>query len=232
MLRPYTVMEWQAATLFRYDARGRLRATNEQGDPPAPRVFVGRTAEGNLWRFRHDLPDTLVRDLDRMLASEPTVTDLRQPLHCFDRLRDALAAHAPIAGMYEGPAWRCPEGIVAPRAVPVTRLTDAAAAARTFPWLVTELAFVEPCMAVLHEGEAVALCFSSRFSPVAAEAGVETLGFHRRRGYAAAAAAAWAGAVRALGRLPLYSTSWDNLASQGVAASLGLILYGTDLSLL
>jgi RimJ/RimL family protein N-acetyltransferase len=230
MHSPRTVMEWQAATLFRYDANGRLRATNEPGDPPAPRVFIGRTVEGNLWRFRHDLPDTLVRDLDRMLAAEPTLTNLRQPLRCFDRLQDALAAHAPIAGMYEGPAWWCPEGIVVPRAVPVTRLTDATAAARTFPWLADELPFVEPCMAVLHDGEAVALCFSSRLSPVAAEAGVETLAPYQRRGYAAAVVAAWAGAVRALGCLPLYSTSWDNLASQGVAASLGLVLYGADVS--
>ena len=48
--------------------------------------------------------------------------------------------------------------------------------------------------------------------------------------HAAAVVAAWAAAVRASGRLPLYSTSWDNVASQGVARKLGLVLYGADLS--
>ena len=43
--------------------------------------------------------------------------------------------------------------------------------------------------------------------------------------------AAWAHAIRAEGRTPLYSTSWDNAASQGVARKLGLVIYGTDFSL-
>ena len=77
----------------------------------------------------------------------------------------------------------------------------------------------------------VAVCFSSRNGADAAEAGLETLAPFRGRGYAAAAVAAWAAAVRASGRLPLYSTGWDNLASQGVVRTLGLVPYGADLSL-
>jgi hypothetical protein len=34
-----------------------------------------------------------------------------------------------------------------------------------------------------------------------------------------------------MGQVPLYSTSWENLASQGVARRLGLQLYGVDLSI-
>jgi predicted GNAT family acetyltransferase len=60
---------------------------------------------------------------------------------------------------------------------------------------------------------------------------VETLEGYRGRGHAPAAVAAWARAVRATGRIPLYSTSWDNLASQAVARKLGLIPYGADFSL-
>jgi GNAT superfamily N-acetyltransferase len=225
------LMEWQAATLFRHDAAGRLLATNEPGDPPAPRLFVGRTVEGNLWRFRHDLPPTLVRTLDGLLAVEPTSTNLRQPLACFDHLQDALAVHAPIRGIYDGPAWWCPEGIAPPRPIPTMRLTDGTTTTRTFPWVADELAGIEPCFAVVEGGEAVALCFSSRLSPVAAEAGVETLAPYRGRGYATAVVAAWAAEVRTMGRLPLYSTSWENQASQSVARRLGLVSYGADLSI-
>ncbi|MGH2617528.1 MAG: GNAT family N-acetyltransferase, partial [Thermomicrobiales bacterium] len=41
----------------------------------------------------------------------------------------------------------------------------------------------------------------------------------------------WAQAVRQEGRIPLYSTSWENLASQAVARKLGLVLYGVDLDI-
>ncbi len=62
-------------------------------------------------------------------------------------------------------------------------------------------------------------------------AGIETLEAYRGRGYATAVVAGWAYAIRATDRIPLYSTSWDNLASQAVAHRLGLVQYGTDLSL-
>jgi predicted GNAT family acetyltransferase len=74
------------------------------------------------------------------------------------------------------------------------------------------------------------MCFSSRTSAYAAEAGVETAPEFRGRGYASAVVTRWAEVVRQSGRRPLYSTSWDNLASQGVAKKLGLILYGEDCS--
>ncbi len=60
---------------------------------------------------------------------------------------------------------------------------------------------------------------------------METAEGYRGRGYAQAATAIWAEALRREGRLPLYSTSWDNLASQRVAAGLGALQYGVDFSL-
>ena len=54
---------------------------------------------------------------------------------------------------------------------------------------------------------------------------------YRGRGYARAATSVWAEALRREGRLPLYSTSWGNLASQRVAAGLGALQYGVDFSL-
>ena len=40
------------------------------------------------------------------------------------------------------------------------------------------------------------------------------------------------GQVRAMGRLPLYSTSWGNTASQAVARRLGAVQYAVDLSIM
>ncbi len=60
---------------------------------------------------------------------------------------------------------------------------------------------------------------------------METAADYRGRGYAATVTAAWALAIRASGRIPLYSTSWDNTASLAVARKLGLIAYASDWSL-
>lgn len=229
MLSNLDLMALQAETLFRHDAAGRLVAVNEPGDLPAPRLFVGRTTAGNLWRFRHDLPPALVRDLARALAAAPPATDLREPPAAFDRLRDLLEAQAPVESVWMGPAWHFPESpMPAGDAVPLTS-TEGLTLESRFAWLAAEVADVQPCLAVIRDGTVVSVCFSARTSPRAAEAGVETLAAHRGRGYATAAVAAWAAAVRAAGRVPLYSTSWDNRASQGVAARLGLVLYGADL---
>jgi len=97
--------------------------------------------------------------------------------------------------------------------------------------LATDLEHRQPCHAVVRDGAAVSLCFSSRTTGDAAEAGLNTVEAFRRRGYATAVTAAWALAVRRSGRIPLYSTSWDNLASRAVARRLGLILYGADCSI-
>ena len=67
-----------------------------------------------------------------------------------------------------------------------------------------------------------------RITPEAHEAGVETSAGARGHGFAVAVVAAWANAVRDLGAEPLYSTSWQNTASQAVARKLNLIPYATD----
>jgi hypothetical protein len=60
---------------------------------------------------------------------------------------------------------------------------------------------------------------------------VKTRADHRRRGHAVNAVAGWARAARSRGATPFYSTSWDNVASQGVARRLQLSLVGVDFSL-
>jgi RimJ/RimL family protein N-acetyltransferase len=229
MLSPLDVMERQVSTLFRHDTVGRLLAVNESDSPSAPRVFLGRTTAGNLWRFRHDLTAALVRELTDILRAEPVTGDPSVPCQTLDRLTSALTAHGSSASVWQGPAWYVPDDVGTPNAATVAQLTDVAVLRTHYPHMHEWIGDCLPCVVVLEHEQAVAVCFSSRTSNVAAEAGVETVAAYRGRGYAVAAVAEWARAVRATGRLPLYSTSWDNLASQGVARRLGLMLYGTDL---
>jgi predicted GNAT family acetyltransferase len=63
------------------------------------------------------------------------------------------------------------------------------------------------------------------------EAELETAAAYHGRGHAVRVAAAWAMAIRASGRTPLYSTSWTNTASLAVARKLGLVAYASDWSL-
>jgi hypothetical protein len=88
-----------------------------------------------------------------------------------------------------------------------------------------------PMMAVVVDGHAVSACFCARRSIGAAEAGLETALAFRGRGHAARVTTAWAGAVRASGRTPLYSTSWTNASSLAVARKLGLRIYAMNWSI-
>lgn len=88
-----------------------------------------------------------------------------------------------------------------------------------------------PVAASLVGGQAVALCTCARWTESVAEAGVHTAPAFRGQGHARAAVLRWAQEVRRLGRIPLYSTAWENVASQRLAASLGGVWYGEDWSL-
>ena len=229
-LSDLALIDLQAVALYTHDARGRIVRINEPDGERAPRLFLGRTRAGNLWRFRNDLPDDLVAALDRRLAREPIAADLSQPPACYDDLYDLLQSQAPVAAIWAGPAWRFPDEIAVPTGVVAITPANSDLLRAHFPWAAREIAALLPCYAVVQGGAAVSICRSVRLTPDAAEAGVDTVAAYRGRGYATAVAAAWAIAVRASGRIPLYSTSWDNLASRRVAQHLGLVLYGADLA--
>jgi hypothetical protein len=225
------LIDLHVAALYRHDAAGRIVANNEPDGARAPRLYLGRTRAGNVWRFRDDLPPGLVAALDPILAAEPPAADLRRPPACLTTTVDLLAAHAAVGGVGFGPAWCFPETIDPPAGVVAVTPANPVPTGDLYDWLAAELGVRQPCFAVVRDGVAVSVCFSARLTESAAEAGVLTHEAYRGRGFAAAVTAAWAIAVRASGRIPLYSTSWDNLASQGVARRLGLILYGADCSI-
>ena len=235
MLSPGELVEMQVAALFTHDAAGRIVMTNEPAATRAPRFFLARSAERTVWRVRDDLPHDLAAALARLARAEPLTADQSPEPACAAEVRRLLAAHSPVVAAGGGPAYVFPDAMpdaepVATAEVRLLTPDDLDATRETFPWMEEELAGRAPCAAAIVEERAVAVCFCARRSARAAEAGVETLESHRRRGYAAAVTSAWGEAVRREGLVPLYSTSWENLASQGVARRLGLIRYGADWS--
>jgi RimJ/RimL family protein N-acetyltransferase len=233
----WDLMQIHVSALYRHDDRHRLLAVNEPGDPrsddpPPPRLFLGRTRTGHLWWFRHDLPEASIAELGAVLRNEPVPVDLSQPPRCLPTLQTMLARDAPLTGTWSGPAWRFPDEIPASEheVIPVTAANDDLVRP-VFPVLADDLPWRQPCLAIIADNRLASLCYSSRNTTIAAEAGVDTIEEFRGRGYAPAVVAAWGRAVRAEGRTPLYSTSWDNLASQSVARKLGLVLYGADFSI-
>ena len=227
--QPRELMRVQAAVLFTHDTRGRMARVNEPNGGRAPRLFIGRTPHGSVWRFRDDLDDGLIRELDSVCTCEAPGDEYLVAPHGATTYEELLARRAPIERVEAGPAYRFPAELpVSTDTVVVTSENADLLRPHLAPWL-ADVEWGRLLVAVVHDNEAVSVCCSVRENDVANEAGVETAPAFRRRGYAARAVAGWAAAVRQRGRIPLYSTSWENSASQALATKLGLVRYGTDL---
>jgi hypothetical protein len=214
--------------LFIHDARGRIVRTNEPDGRPAPRFDFWHTRVGNIWRVGRHVPDNVARRLEELAVSEPVRDDLTSPPVQFEAMHGALGmAFDPESSGY-GLGYRFPDAI--PDLPDTTRITSDNL--HLLRRMVDDMAWPRAALdagdiwtAVVVDDAAVSICFCSRLTDRAAEAGVETLAGYRGRGYAPTVVAAWARAVRASGRIPFYGTSHDNLASQAVARKLGLIRY-------
>jgi hypothetical protein len=227
-LPPLVLLEIQVSTLFRCDAFGRLMSLNELASPVAPRFFLGRTQAGNILRLRDDLPYDLVKELEMLVEREPLPYDLQDPPREQFAITHALRRHNAVIDVHRGPAYAFLGPI--PTVSGILPLGPAQAA-HLHPALATlapELASRQPCFAAVEDGVAVSVCYSARIGAQAAEAGVQTVEAYRGRGHASRVTAAWAAAVRAQRLLPLYSTTWENVASQAVARHLGLEVYAED----
>lgn len=219
--------------LFTQDAESRLLFVNEPGGSTAsaPRLFLGRTPSGNVWRFRADLPEKLVEELNTLCANEPLPSsdkEFIQPPQFAEEYARLLEEHAPVQKISTGPAYHFTQYFELPgRLVAVTEENAEVLRGCFDDWL-ADVPTWQPFVALVEENRAVSICCSVRITPEAHEAGVETLLDFRGRGYAKDVTARWAALVRNAGAIPLYSTSWENTASQAVARKLRLRLYGTD----
>lgn len=223
------LMRLHVTALFTHDRGGRLVAVNEPGGKPAPRLFLGRTAQGNAWWLRHDLDAALVGELEAACRAESASRDLVLDPAMVERLSAILAAAAPVEAVWVGPAFVCPAASSQGDSVVRVDRTNADVLSPYLEEWRVDAAQAVPMAVSLQDGRAVSVCCSVRLSAEAHEAGVETHPDFRGRGHGARAVAEWANAVRALERVPLYSTSWENEPSRRLAARLGLVHFGSDL---
>src|SRR5262245_6422205 len=94
------LMALQVEALYRCTPEGRLLTVNEVGlledQPVAQRFFMGRTLRGNVWRVRHDLPNPLVEELERLCRAEPSPLEWMSPPQQRDKIMALLDTHSPI----------------------------------------------------------------------------------------------------------------------------------------
>jgi len=230
------LMHIHARALFTHDAESRLVFVNEpNGSPvPAPRLFLGRTGAGNVWRFRADVSEKIVKELDALCADEPPV-DVESdeaPRHLDEFVR-LLESDAPVEKISGGPAYQFAEFELPSKCLlTVVTQNNAELLKGGFEDLMADVSVEQPFVAITEENRAVSVCRSVRITPEAHEAGLETLPEFRGKGCAGDVTAEWARRVRAFGAMPLYSTSWENKASQAVARKLYLRCYGSDFEII
>lgn len=227
-LTHFELMNVHVHTGYTHDANLRIDSINDWVDGRAPRFWLGRTSQGAIWRFRADLPDELCSELTRLCRTETCPSPL-PPLPLHDKAyRALLHAHAPISTVAAGPTYWFARRTHTDR--PVVRVTTGQAdllRGALDAWI-PDIPHQQPFVVALEDGKAVSVCASVRITAHAHMAGVETAPAFRRKGYAASAVAGWSNDVMDLGCIALYSTSWENSASQGVAAKLGLEMFGAE----
>lgn len=221
----------QLETLFALNSQGHILSTREPSASHGPAFSLIRSATSCAWAIHVDVPKTLADTLDSLAREEPPVSNFQTaPLYA-DKYLSLVEGE-----ISSGPAFVFSDQITPPSDAndeQVTIVEDERLLARHFSgWKAGELtAGRSPMLAILDDGYPVSICYCARGSDRAVEAGVGTARAFRGRGYASSVTAAWALAIRASGRIPLYSTSWDNKASRAVARKVGLIAYASDWSI-
>jgi len=222
------LLEKRLHALYVLDENQRLSAINEPDSQQiVPRLYIMRTIRGIIWRVRQDVASELAVEIGKLVESEPDVDDFSQPLVHHERY---IALLDPVTEAYSGPVYHLPEMTASGKSVAITT-ENQSVLAENFPFTLEILDFRSPVFAIVEENQAVAICFSARNTDSIAEAGVYTMETHRKRGYAKQLVRDWSVAIHAQGKIPFYSTSWDNKASQSVANALNAIPFGIDFSI-
>ncbi|WP_410982900.1 GNAT family N-acetyltransferase [Bacillus cereus] len=222
MLSHLELMSIQTEVLFSHNQSGKITSINDPDSTIAPRFFLGHTKDGTIRRYRFDLPSVLIHEIDELFTNHPNHIDLA-------KIMSMLSKEQSIHKIWIGPAFAFLNDLDNPINVIQVTEENKELLQQNFPNLLHQLKWRQPCFAILKNERIVSVCCSARSTSLVAEASVETLVAFQGKGYGYHVVTAWAKAVQEENRIPLYSTSWDNFASQAVAKKLKLIQYGTDI---
>jgi len=223
------LMQLHMDALYTYNNTGRITGCNQFDGGSIPRFHLARTLKGNFCVFRNDVPERSIREIQTWVLREPKLSSPHsEPVYKTGYL-EMLNREQKEEAIWQGPSYRFtdPAALDCDQVVDVNTNNKEVLAAWMNDWI-PDVKHRRPFVAVLHKGNAVAVCASARMSVGAHEAGVETASNYRGRGYAKMVVGAWAKRVAQMGLEPIYSTSWGNHASLATARSLGLCLVGTD----
>jgi hypothetical protein len=231
-LSPRQLAEAHVRALFRTTGDGSIVETNESPPMVGPRVFVARSRAGTLCVPRHDVPPALATELRRVASELPPLPDPTGDPDIYADLRTVVTEDGPISHQWHGPAYAFdgPARDPHPDVVEIRDERDLFVGP-PFEDFRTDLDHHRPLFAIVCDGMVVSAGFSARTTDREAEAGVNTHVDHRGQGYGAAVVNSWRLAIERSGRVPLYSTSYDNASSQAVTRRLGLRQYAETFSL-
>lgn len=200
-------------------------------------MFFASCAEGGLVRCRADLSDAIAREVEALLAESPPWTDPRHPPAAVGRVQMKLNAPPPVVSLIHELPPQPPSGsdatFVRSGTPPGDRLL--AGLGTGIPDHLVEAGFATvadlwpPWCVAVRDGVIAAVAFAARTGPKGRAVGVYTFRAFRRRGLASAVTAEWSQLPALAGRPLFYSTTADNLASQGVIGRLGLPRIGLGL---
>ena len=208
-------------TAFTFDDRGRMQHESAPDRSPGRRFSFAGCQDGNLAVVRHDVPDPVARELQRLVAEEPPLvaTDA-VPVH-LDRYRALLDVDGSAVEHHHGVLWVFPGPVSYDADVDVDIVLSGtsdgdrllARFADVVPASLREKGFGGPadlwapwCVATV-DGEVASIAETVRRGPAGAEVGVDTAVGFRGRGLAAAVTAAWSRHQELQERVRFYSTS-------------------------
>lgn len=224
MLTDLELMERHVKVLFKHDLENRITLVNEPPFEQAPLISMGVTKYGNVVRYSNTLKEDLIEKLNKVINTNASIN--------LAEIINKLSMAHQFNDFSIGPAYVFPDVCdrIHTKTIQVTH-ENKELLKPYFPYTFEDFEYKQPCFVIVENNIPVSICCSARKTEQADEASLFTHEEYRGRGYGLEVTTAWAKEVQKQGRLALYSTSWDNFASQAVAKKLKLYQYGTDIQM-